>query len=106
MEKTETLSETIGFTPGEDNWLVVHEMSREYGGPEEGGWYYDAGEVEVNLPLHDLDDDEVFALYNLALKMFPQTKSRFSVAPRERDFNLTFSETRGEDYPETRPHYE
>lgn len=23
--------------------VALHELEREYGGPEEGGWYYDAG---------------------------------------------------------------
>lgn len=26
-------------------WVQVHETSREYGGPEEGGWYYDARSI-------------------------------------------------------------
>lgn len=25
-------------------WVNVYEMSQEYGGPEEGGWWYDSGE--------------------------------------------------------------
>lgn len=101
-----SLSHSIGYTPSEDRWLVVYEVDREFGGPEEGGWYYDTGEVEVSVPLHDLDEDEVFNLFTLLLKAFPNTGSAGSVAKREADYRITFSETRGVNYPEEPPHYE
>ena len=29
-------------------YACLYEVSRAYGGPEEGGWYYDTGEPELN----------------------------------------------------------
>ena len=31
--------------------IAVYLIQRVYGGPEEGGWYYDAGELCVDLDL-------------------------------------------------------
>lgn len=100
------LSETIGYDSDTDKWMIVYEVGREYGGPEEGGWWYDTGVVEVSFPLHDLDDDEVFALYNLVIKMFPRTHYSSSVVPRGGDWSVSFSETRGVNFPEETPRYE
>lgn len=101
-----SLAHSIGFDPSTDRWMNIHEVDREYGGPEEGGWWFDSGTVEVAIPLHDLDEDEVFTLYNLMLKAFPNTGASGSVVRREGDWRITFGETRGADYPEVRPHYE
>lgn len=38
-------------------YVNVYEISRNYGGPEEGGWYFDAG-VPVTSILVELTDDE------------------------------------------------
>jgi hypothetical protein len=100
-----SLSHSIGFDPETDKWLTVHELSREFGGPEEGGWWYDSGEVEVSIPLHDMDEDEVFTLYTLLQKAFPRTHYSSSVAPRGGDWSISFGETRGENFPEERPYY-
>lgn len=89
-----------------DKWMVIHEVHREFGGPEEGGWYYDTGEVEASIPLHDFDDEDIAMLHHLMKKAFPNTGSSSSVVPREAEYRITYSETRGEDYPQVRPHYE
>jgi hypothetical protein len=40
-----------------DTYVNVYAMSRCYGGPEEGGWYYDAG-VPVTSVRVEFTDDE------------------------------------------------
>lgn len=30
--------------------VAVYECNRAYGGPEEGGWYFDCGELETSIP--------------------------------------------------------
>lgn len=32
-------------------WMNVYRVRREYGGPEEGGWYYDAGILVASVPV-------------------------------------------------------
>ena len=32
-------------------YVNAYEVTREYGGPEEGGWYYDAGEPMASVPV-------------------------------------------------------
>lgn len=105
MTEDNHLAHTIGYYETQHSWMNIYEVDREFGGPEEGGWYYDTGEVEVSIPLHDLDADEVFALYNLMLKAFPRTGASSSVVRREGDWRIVFSDTRGVNYPEERPLY-
>lgn len=39
--------------PGQDTLMYVnaYEVSRHYGGPEEGGWYYNAGNLLASIPV-------------------------------------------------------
>lgn len=86
-------------------WVTVFELTQEYGGPEEGGWWYHAGQVEVSLPLHELAPMEISTLSTYLGKMYPEGKNRFSVAPRGRDYEVRFAMDPGEDFPEMRPQY-
>lgn len=37
--------------------LAVYEVNRAYGGPEEGGWWYDCGELARVLGVRRSEDD-------------------------------------------------
>lgn len=37
--------------------IAVYEVSRQYGGPEEGGWYYDAGTLVAGTQRSFTDED-------------------------------------------------
>jgi hypothetical protein len=49
--------------PCNGDWYVTrYRVSREYGGPEEGGWHYDHNEIDSAWPAPDrLTEDELFA---------------------------------------------
>ena len=39
-------------------YLAIYEQNRVYGGPEEGGWWYDAGVPELVIPIHGSFNNE------------------------------------------------
>jgi hypothetical protein len=40
----------------EIKWTVaVYEINRQYGGPEEGGWWFDCGELQSNHPIQGFE---------------------------------------------------
>lgn len=81
-----------------------YEIYRCYGGPEEGGWWFDAGcyeesyivssyeaAVELRNQLHIADDDE-------------WERNGFRSSNREIGYRIELHP--GKDYPERAPHYE
>ena len=42
--------------------LAFYEIDREYGGPEEGGWYYDSGTFVRAIGVHLTDESAVRAM--------------------------------------------
>jgi hypothetical protein len=92
--------------------LNVYEVGREYGGPEEGGWWYDTGRF-------DADKSEVFtgtgdALYERAGELQHSldaqannyaTPAVHSVLYRGGRYRIRVEDTPGQDYPTERPYY-
>ena len=40
----------------QDKWprfVNAYRINRRYGGPEEGGWWYDTGQLLASIPCHD-----------------------------------------------------
>lgn len=84
-------------------YVNVYEIERLYGGPEEGGWWYDAGTLvfteqvvgmkEAETLREDLHDD------------YPRTGNRYSVLGGE-DFDIRIEDQPGEDFPQYQPRYE
>ena len=45
-------------------WLAVYEIHSEYGGPEEGGWYYQAGTLVASASVETLyERDDVYTTF-------------------------------------------
>lgn len=100
-------------------WVAVHELYRQYGGPEEGGWWYDAGEVVESEPIRVhfdknrkpflLPGEEDF-LSDLAQKLGAdyefETSYRSSMRPRGRDFQWSISWDPPKNFPNRQPYYE
>jgi hypothetical protein len=89
-------------------WFVgVYDCDRSYGGPEEGGWWYDVGEliyVEVAL-----SEQLARARQAQLREQYPNTGQRDSVlGNRTGDWDVIVSKGRVpvEHYPERRPPYE
>jgi hypothetical protein len=93
-------------------------LNRHYGGPEEGGWYFDSGSVqEIHMvrvwfwpsgkPEIPDDEFEVVAILEATLneKYKFDTDNRYSVAGR-RDFRLQVTWDMPEDFPSETPTYE
>lgn len=93
----------LGFVQG-PTYVTVYELGREYGGPEEGGWWYDTGTVVHTRKLR-ADEHRDLVLDELARK-YPYGNSRYSMAPRGRDYSVEFDDKPGADFPAVTPHYE
>lgn len=90
-------------------WHVsVYEIDRAYGGPEEGGWWYDCGECILTVPVRELTDEEIDGLIATLKKAYPN-ESRYGVGSVIYDggeYRIGAERDRGADYPAERPRYE
>ena len=90
--------------------VAVYLCDRAYGGPEEGGWWYDTGEmVRIIRTLKDEDRAETFAtrmnsLLNATVNMGRRDIS--SVLSEGRYYAEVHENIAPHHYPERRPHYE
>lgn len=84
-------------------YVNVYEVDRVCGGPEEGGWYFDTGQIiesrhvmthDVNRTIADLERE------------YPKTGDSNSVIYRGGDYRIYVEDNPGADYPEYPPHYE
>jgi hypothetical protein len=87
-----------GFT-----FVNVYEVDRAYGGPEEGGWYYDTGTLVLSRQVPTADAESVRE--NLRGE-YPNNGRSSSVIYRGGDYRVCIEDGPGADYPECRPHYE
>lgn len=86
-------------------WMTVYKHDRAYGGPEEGGWYYDCGEPVLHVPLLKcLDVDAVRA----ELEQLFSNEGRPSVSSvlSRGQYRIDVDYEPGKAYPEETPHYE
>jgi len=93
----------------EISFVGVYEVHRSYGGPEEGGWWYDSGELVEQFVC---DDDEMPEFIAELKEKYPRQE------PGSRDYYCNVLYTGGDyridwsrkpmpnHFPEVRPHYE
>jgi len=85
-------------------YVGVYEVGRAYGGAEEGGWWYDCGEL-VKVVICSSEDEAIEIRENL-MEEYPNTGKRYSVLGGE-DYNIWIAEDFPEPYfPDVTPHYE
>jgi hypothetical protein len=100
-------------------YLAVDEISRHYGGPEEGGWWYDCGEpVEIEpirvwyneqgeAYLKESDREFLGKLAEKWAKDYDfESSHRSSMAPRADDYNWRVEWQMPKHWPSRRPYYE
>ena len=97
-------------------WIHKYEVSQEYGGPEEGGWWYDLGTlVEDFVPLYFEDEDAVYEKcreLNGAEGKRREDEEQYGytsvLSHMSTFYDYTVDETAypPKHFPETRPHYE
>jgi hypothetical protein len=90
-------------------FVNAHAVDRNYGGPEEGGWWYDSGEPLASVPVTTEDEaatveDRLRAILGPEFEQ-PHGRNRFSVIGGA-DLQVTVSLEMARAWPDRRPHYE
>lgn len=80
----------------------VYRIERYYGGPEEGGWWFDTGTVEMTWPC--TTQSEVDAAIAELTKKYPRTGNRGKVHGGA-DFDIRVEGHTGKSFPTETPHY-
>ncbi|MGW8138497.1 hypothetical protein ACWGNZ_23160 (plasmid) [Sphingomonas zeae] len=90
--------------------LAFYEIDREYGGPEEGGWWYDSGTFVRAIALH-FDDATALRTQRRANRLLerlqrnrPDVSSVLYAGGRYRAY--TFTGLPPERFPARRPRYD
>jgi hypothetical protein len=86
-------------------YVAVYEIDRRYGDSEEGGWWYNSGDLVHS----ETTFTEAFAQFRAdkLCKEYPHTGKVYSVNYRGGDFSVQVDNVPPADhYPEYRPHYE
>lgn len=88
-------------------WYNAYITHRAYGGPEEGGWFYTAGQCVGSLPVYATFSYETLAFEvrgGVTLGDFEDMVSRGVY--EEHDLLFKLEHGRGDHFPRKRPHYE
>lgn len=100
----------------EERYINAYAVTRRFGGPEEGGWWYDEGMPlkSVRVESDEAADEAKAALWREFGPTYgfdPATgkrvsgRSRFSVIGDD-DLIIIEESHPGENFPQQRPHYE
>lgn len=108
----EVRAEAAAIQPDEPAILYVnaYSVTRHWGGPEEGGWWYDSGEPLASVPMGatatpaEIDAEKV-RLTGLIGWPRERQLGRYSTSGGD-DFEIYVEEHPAAAFPETRPHYE
>ena len=91
-------------------YLNVHVLSLQYGGPEEGGWWYEAGEPfdSIQIPEETFQEivDEIVERFR---KIYPDNRLRTSVVYGDDDcydYEVSISDEPASRWPSLTPRYE
>ena len=84
-------------------FVNVYEVDRNYGGPEEGGWWFDSGTVVNTFQM--VSRNQANALAELLRNVFSDAGNRYSMAQREADYRVVVEGEAGADWPTERPYY-
>lgn len=89
--------------------VALYELDRAYGGPEEGGWWYDTGDLRRPLALAPTNEAAVTiaARANRLLDRLQQNKRPVDSVAYDggRHHALVFTTTAPPSYPAERPSY-
>jgi hypothetical protein len=84
-------------------YVNVYDVTRCFGGPEEGGWWYDAGDCILSLECASTEEAR-FVARRLAAE-YPTTGNRYSVLGGD-DYDVLVESHKGESFPAEVPRYE
>jgi hypothetical protein len=80
-------------------------LTREYGGPEEGGWWYDAGDLQASVPSSQTNAEVVKQRLQEELAHLDCGRPISSVL-HSGSLRVAVQDEPGASYPDRRPHYE
>ncbi len=93
--------------------VAAYEVNRCYGGPEEGGWWFDAGELIRILKVFKAEPQAIEFCRRLNFRLhsrkFGPNAGRRELSSVLSDGEVEarlFEQSAPEYYPEQRPHYE
>src|SRR5262245_24713944 len=92
-------------------WVNVYDVSRCYGGPEEGGWWFDAGTCEAAHPCYS--DEDANVLVEALKRVYDGRRQedrnggigRYSVLGGG-DIVIVIEDDKGKNFPDEWPRYE
>jgi hypothetical protein len=84
----------------------VYLVDRAYGGPEEGGWWYDTGELLRVFPVERKYADALRDEIAKRDEFSNEGRRPISSVASTGQYRVTVSDEPGESYPTTTPHYE
>lgn len=85
-------------------YVNTYDVDRGYGGPEEGGWWYDLGVPVASVPFDTLREAEAFQ--EEIEKRFPNTGKYSSVIYTGGDYRTYIERRFAEPWPDRAPRYE
>lgn len=86
-----------------ERWVNVYDVTRCWGGPEEGGWWYHAGDcIEAH---HVGSRAQAEALQDELRERYPRTGKRYSVLGGD-DWDVRIELEKGTSFPSQTPRYE
>lgn len=83
-------------------FVNVYRVERCYGGPEEGGWWYDTGEPVGSVVVQG--SVETHVVRTRLEREYPFTRARYSVLGGE-DYSVRVEDHPAVAWPAQRPHY-
>jgi hypothetical protein len=90
-------------------YINQYHVSQRYGGPEEGGWWYSAGECLQSINVTDWPQkliDSVLEQFRVDDKAMNANLPPFHSVNSEGNYRSEIEEEPGVSFPEQRPHYE
>ena len=84
------------------NWVNVYGVDQAYGGPEEGGWYYNTYEPLFSVPCGSYEQAEM--VRETLEQSFPRTGKSSNVLGGA-DFSVVIESHKGKHEPTERPYY-
>ena len=90
------------------HWYVnVYLIDKSYGGPEEGGWWFDTGEIIRIIPCSSKKKaHRTMRLVELVVTKFNEGRRPISSVLSKGVLEAIISQSPGQNYPSQRPHYE
>jgi hypothetical protein len=90
--------------------LAIYEVDRAYGGPEEGGWWYDTGELVRTIKVV-ANEDEAYRLARRAIGLLDHLQRRKRSVSSVlysggRHTVHVYKDVAPSRFPESTPHYE